>query len=241
MDDRGKRRERLSNSHGIAEVTGVSRSIRPAARSPRLLQSGWSIAGWLPGVLDSHIAHKKEEAECRGLPSEGANNPASIPAPGPDSHSCSSGLSGSREPIITSCPRLQNPAARRRPTSPVPRTPTRVCASRPAMSAPLRRTLLAAHPLTILGAVDSSRRRPSPIGVARSRRAPQSAPAPQRLSSNAAAIEMPADARHGVPARTFGITAIHLAPPATASCVRRYRSTPERQRGQQPLAAHGTR
>jgi hypothetical protein len=71
LDDRGKRRERLSNSHGIAEVTGVSRSIRPAARSRRLLQSGWSIAGWLPGVLDSHIAHKKEEAECRGLPSEG--------------------------------------------------------------------------------------------------------------------------------------------------------------------------
>ncbi len=68
-DDRGKRREGLSNSHGIAEVTEVSRSIRPAARSPRSLRSGWSIAGWLPDVLDSHIAHKKEEADCRGLPS----------------------------------------------------------------------------------------------------------------------------------------------------------------------------
>jgi hypothetical protein len=53
-----------------------------------------------------------------------------MPAPSPDSHSRSSGLAGSRDPILTSWPRPLNPAARRCPTTPVPRTPTRVCAGR---------------------------------------------------------------------------------------------------------------
>src|SRR6478735_588016 len=59
------------------------------------------------------------------------NVPASMPAPSPDSHSPSSGFPGSRDPIITSCPLLEKPAASRRPTSPVPSTPTRVGANRP--------------------------------------------------------------------------------------------------------------
>src|SRR6478735_2526223 len=59
------------------------------------------------------------------------NVPASMPAPSPDSHSPSSAFPGSRDPIITSCPRLENPAASRRPTSPLPSTPTRVGVNRP--------------------------------------------------------------------------------------------------------------
>jgi hypothetical protein len=66
-DDRGKRWWRLPNSHGIAGgATGLSRSMRPAARSPRLLEPCGSIGAGCRGCWTARL-RKEEEADGQGL------------------------------------------------------------------------------------------------------------------------------------------------------------------------------
>ena len=89
-------------------------------------------------AITSSAASPRTAKTSSSLPAAAsAKVPAWIPAPSVDSHSRSSGFSGSRDPMVTSWPRPRNPEARRRPTSPVPNTPTRVSANPSAIAAPL--------------------------------------------------------------------------------------------------------